>query len=562
VGIIRRLCGVALPLRWQRFVVTGVTTLRVMGGAAKLVKTFCWQRFVVTGVTTLRGIRRAAKLVKTFCWQRFVVTGVTTLRVMGVVRKVVKTFCGQRIVVTGVTTLRVMGVVCKVVKTFCGQRFVVTGVTTLRENGRVPGRRHERGGAKTGGFVLAVSMLVLGLLFLTTIAGPASAMTLDEAVERAVRANPGLKAARYDWRTASTEKTRVTSLPDPTLDFSFGSSGPDYEGDLRTVGIAQALPFPAKILKSRSRAESMESAAGARYETAERRVIADVKQAYVELAVIDDKIKILENDLADARFLLEAVRQRYELGRIGQHDLVKAQVEVLMVENRLHVITTDSRTAVVERLRALLALERAETLGSLEMPQVDFALVDTAAIRAAGVEGAPDLESIGYMAEAAREDVSLARMQWIPDLKLKFFVDQRDMAMGRNKAKGVMLSANLPLWAWRTRAAVDGKSASLARKHSELEAARDRLESKLESSLSAFAARFYSYALFESGVVPQAELAYMSARTAYETGEMDILSLIAARRSLREARLMQLDLLAGMAGELAEIETLTGLEFY
>jgi len=552
-----------------------VTTLRVMGVVRKVVKTFCGQRIVVTGVTTLRVIRVVCKVVKTFCGQRFVVTGVTTLRVMGVVRKVVKTFCGQRIVVTGVTTLRVMGVVCKVVKTFCGQRFVVTGVTTLRvirvvvtgvttlrENGRVPGRRHERGGAKTGGFVLAVSMLVLGLLFLTTIAGPASAMTLDEAVERAVRANPGLKAARYDWRTASTEKTRVTSLPDPTLDFSFGSSGPDYEGDLRTVGIAQALPFPAKILKSRSRAESMESAAGARYETAERRVIADVKQAYVELAVIDDKIKILENDLADARFLLEAVRQRYELGRIGQHDLVKAQVEVLMVENRLHVITTDSRTAVVERLRALLALERAETLGSLEMPQVDFALVDTAAIRAAGVEGAPDLESIGYMAEAAREDVSLARMQWIPDLKLKFFVDQRDMAMGRNKAKGVMLSANLPLWAWRTRAAVDGKSASLARKHSELEAARDRLESKLESSLSAFAARFYSYALFESGVVPQAELAYMSARTAYETGEMDILSLIAARRSLREARLMQLDLLAGMAGELAEIETLTGLEFY
>jgi cobalt-zinc-cadmium efflux system outer membrane protein len=388
------------------------------------------------------------------------------------------------------------------------------------------------------------------------------AMTLDQAIESALRDNPGLEASLYDWKAAQTEKPQVTSLPDPTLEFTFGSSGPEYEGDLRTIAVGQALPFPTKILESRSRAESMEFAAGARYEATKRRVVADVKRAYVDLAVTNDKIKILKDDLDDARFMLEAVRQRYELGRTGQHDLVKSQIEVLMVENRLDVVVTDSRAASVERLRALLGLDRTVDLGAVERPFVDFALVDTAAIRAAGVESAPELESIGYMAEAARKDVSLARMQWIPDLKLRFFADQRDMAMGRNKARGIMLSANLPVWEWRTRAAVAEKTASLARKRSELEGARDRLEARLETSLATFAARSASYALFEDGVVPEAELAYLSARTAYETGETDILSLIAARRALRDAKLMQLDLWAGMANELAEIEAITGLEFY
>jgi outer membrane protein TolC len=93
---------------------------------------------------------------------------------------------------------------------------------------------------------------VVFLLLLTTAAGPGFAITLDEAVEQALRGNPGLEAARAEWQAAETRKTQVTTLPDPTVEFTFGSSGAEYEGELRSIAIGQALPFPAKVRKARS----------------------------------------------------------------------------------------------------------------------------------------------------------------------------------------------------------------------------------------------------------------------------------------------------------------------
>jgi cobalt-zinc-cadmium efflux system outer membrane protein len=403
---------------------------------------------------------------------------------------------------------------------------------------------------------------VVFLLLLTTAAGPGFAITLDEAVEQALRGNPGLEAARAEWQAAETRKTQVTTLPDPTVEFTFGSSGAEYEGELRSIAIGQALPFPAKVLKARSKAKIMELAAGTHYGNVERNLVESVRRAYIDLAVTDEKIGIYRDDLSDAQVLLEAIRQSYEVGRAGQHDLVKAQVEVLLIENRLDVLANDDRVAAAERLKALVGLDRSEALGPVVLPRLDFARVDTAAVRAAGVEGAPELETRAYLADAAGEDVGLARMEWIPDFKLRLFQDERDMAMGRNKARGVMLSANLPLWGWRTRALVNEKNASLVRQRSELEAARDALEARLAAGLASFASRLDSYVLFDKSVIPQAELAYLSAMAAYETGKVDILSVIAAQRTLREAKLTRLDLWAGMAKTLAEMETITGLEFY
>jgi cobalt-zinc-cadmium efflux system outer membrane protein len=347
----------------------------------------------------------------------------------------------------------------------------------------------------------------VGMIVVIALAAAGSGMTLDGAVERALRENPELAGAFYQWEAARTVKTRETSLPDPTLEFAFGASGADLEGDLRTLAIGQALPFPTKILKSRSRAGSMELAAGARYESAKRRLIADVKQAYVDLVAIDEKIRIYEDDLSDVRVLEEAIRRRYEVGRAAQHDLVKAEIEVLLVENRLEVLRMDTRVAAAERMRALLGVGGYEPLNSPVRLEVDFSLVDVDSARKAGVSGAPELRTRSHLTEAARADISLARMEWIPDLKLRFFLDERDMAMGRNRARGLMLLANLPIWVWRTQAMVREKNAALERVGRELESTRDALETELESRLASFSTTRASHALFEGAVIPEAELA-------------------------------------------------------
>jgi outer membrane protein TolC len=406
--------------------------------------------------------------------------------------------------------------------------------------------------------VFAPAVLIATL----AIPGTVSCMTLDQAVEIALSGNPDLEGVLHDWEAATARKTEVTTLPDPTLEFAVGSSGPDLGGDLRTFAIGQAIPFPTKITTSRARAQDLELAASSRYDAARRTLIAEVKRVYLELAVIDEKIAIYEQDLLDTRLLEDSIRRRYEVGRATQHDLVKTQVEALLVEDRLETLRRDTRAGITQRLVTLLGSPPDLPTVVPVMPSIDFSQVDTLALRTVGVTEAPAVSMRTHQSEAARKDIGLARMAWIPDFKLRFFLDERDMAMGRNKAKGVMFSFNLPVWAWRNKARVDEKKASLARADSDLESARESLEGMLEKRVASFSTARASHALFRDEVIPQAELAYLSAATGYETGTIDILSVISAHRSLRDARVTRLDLWGKAARELAGIEEITGVGFY
>jgi cobalt-zinc-cadmium efflux system outer membrane protein len=387
-------------------------------------------------------------------------------------------------------------------------------------------------------------------------------LTLDEAVDRAIQDNPALAGFLYQWEAAKEEKTRVSSLPDPAIEFAFGQSGADFDGDLQTIGISQKIPFPAKITTSRARAEAMGLAAEARFLNEQLKIVNRVKHAYADLLLVDEMIGIYREDLSDARLLEDAIRRRYEVGKATQHDLIKAQIEAHLVENQIDILEGDNRVRETARLRTLLNMDHDESFGDLQKPRIDFAEIDAAAIKMGGVTDSPELQASDQQIKLADRDVSLAKMEWIPDLMLRFFRDERDMMMGRNKARGVMVSLNVPLWWWSNGAEVGKKKSLVYRARAEREATEDALALGLEERVASFTAARGSYVLFRDVIIPEAELAYTSAQVGYEMGEIDVLSLISAQRSLREARLSQLRLWTKLAKDVAEIERLTGLALY
>ncbi len=72
--------------------------------------------------------------------------------------------------------------------------------------------------------------IVLTALLLSLVASTGLGLTLDEAVTRAITENPVLIGAEREWKAAEKEKTRVTSLPDPMIEFGFGQSRRDFDG--------------------------------------------------------------------------------------------------------------------------------------------------------------------------------------------------------------------------------------------------------------------------------------------------------------------------------------------
>jgi cobalt-zinc-cadmium efflux system outer membrane protein len=399
-------------------------------------------------------------------------------------------------------------------------------------------------------------------ILLSLVASIGFGLTLEEAVTRAIENNPALRSAMRDWEAAESEKTRVTALPDPMVELGVGQTLKDYDGSMQSIGIVQPVPFPAKIVRARSRADMAARAAEAGYASRRRQIARDVKVAYVDLILITETIDIYEEDLVDIGILENATRQKYEVGRAMQHDLVKAQLEALILQNNIQILKQDDLVEAAVGLRTLLNLDEDDSVGNLEKPDIEFSKLDLDALRSIGTAESPEVEARSYRLEAARRDLSLAKMQWIPDFRVRVFKEEMDMLMGRHQARGIMLSLNVPVWAWSNNAAIDKKRYLREAAEADLEAKQDAVELALERAVASVTAARESYNLYQDSIIPEANLAYSSARTAYETGKMDVLSVISAQRALREARLSQLRVWNKLARGLAEIERITGRRFY
>ena len=387
-------------------------------------------------------------------------------------------------------------------------------------------------------------------------------LTLDGAIERALKANPTLAATELVRASYLAEGKVASGLPDPTVEVGFGSSGSSLDGQMRMVGVSQKIPFPLKLLRLRSRSQAAALAEEARLAALTREIVSRVKQTYMDLVLIDETLKLYEEDLAAVRVFHASVRRRYEVGKAMQYEVVRAQLEALMVENAIATTRLGDLAKAKARMRMLLNLTPEEPIGDPERPEISIADIDPDTIRSLGTIGSPEVTLVARSVELADYDLSLARLDWVPDLAVKFFAEEMDMLMGRHKTRGLMVAANLPVWGWRNKALVDKRRLILAGARSKLEAKQDAVRFDLEQAIASLEAKRASLVLYEDAITPEARLAYTSTRTAYETGKTDLSAVVNAQRALRDARLAHLRLWVGLAKDLAEIERITGQHFF
>src|ERR1035438_2201983 len=148
---------------------------------------------------------------------------------------------------------------------------------------------------------LAALLVAAGLLSSTPVGHAAS---LSELMEEARRNNPDILAARRAWQAAAQVPTQVTTMPDPTVSvqhLSVGSPRP-FAGYSNSdfayigLGISQDLPYPGKLrLKGESAREDV-AIARDKLDTVTRSVIEQVKEAYFQIAAIQETLAVLDRD--------------------------------------------------------------------------------------------------------------------------------------------------------------------------------------------------------------------------------------------------------------------------
>ncbi len=288
-------------------------------------------------------------------------------------------------------------------------------------------------------------------------AGPLPALdpgaTLHDYLEYAALANPGLEAAFYRWQAAVERVPQARALPEPQFTYRYyireveTRVGPQRQA----FGLRQTVPWPAKLQHRAGQAAEAARAAHARYEAARDHLFYRVKQAYCEYYYLKRAIDLVRENRDLVRYLEGVARRRYAAAAAGHPDVIRAQVELGKLDDRLRTLT-DLRQPTASRLNAALNRPVLEPLPWPTEGPRETLTADDEALLAWLREHNPELEAHGHRIAETKQGVRLAEQNYYPDATVGIEHIHTDGALlpgVRDSGKDpviAMFSVTLPVW--------------------------------------------------------------------------------------------------------------------
>jgi outer membrane protein, heavy metal efflux system len=394
-------------------------------------------------------------------------------------------------------------------------------------------------------------------------AAPLPPADLVALLEEAEAGSPSLRAAQARLEAAGHLPSQSEAAPNPEVSLAYTNEGwssftlGETEMSILALTWTQELPYRGKLKKAGEVASFEAQRAGKEVELARLEVAAAVKSAFADLYRIDRTAGILDETHAVMVSLADAARRRYEVGEGIQESVLKAQTEILRLEAEQARVLQDRRAAEI-RLNAAIGRTADTPIGSAtHLPEAALP-TEGVDLAEAAVTGSPEIGSLQAAVRRGESGVELARLNLKPDFIWSASYQNRGgfdpMIMG-------MFGVRLPIHRERKEAE------AVLQKESELQAARHDLaglEVRIRSTVRELISRAQRadrlLALFEQGVIPQAESTFESAGTSYRVGRLGLLDVLNDLTALLNARTEVAAQESERMQALAAIEPLLGRE--
>jgi outer membrane protein, heavy metal efflux system len=344
--------------------------------------------------------------------------------------------------------------------------------------------------------------------------------------------SPAVAAAFYDWSAAVERITVERSLPDPKLTFQAY-----IQDELTSLmpGLMQDLPGPGK-LKAAARVAAAESQSKYfAFEAAVLQTAFEVKSAYYNLHLLDERIRINRQALALLADLETIARAQNEVGRATLQGVYRAQITRDQLTTDLANLD-DSRRPLLAQFKAALGLTRDQpdppVPATFESTPLDLNEEDLLAAAFARNPRLKAMEADVLMAEAT---ISQSRKSNVPDFSAGLQAEVYTPPFYWPQA-----SMTLPVWR-------DKIAAQIAAAQAGKRAAEARLTAEQISLAVDFAMRTYDYrestrnlALLKNQLIPKSRHSLALARAGYLSGQADFFNLIDAERAVLNYQLQEI----------------------
>lgn len=393
----------------------------------------------------------------------------------------------------------------------------------------------------------------------------AASASPDEFVRYALYHSPEVEAAYQRWRAAAERLPQVGALPDPRLNFGYfleevqTRTGPQ---DAR-VGVSQTFPWPGRLQNREDAASMAAHVAWRRFEAVRLSVTERVVSNLHDLSYLDGAISITADNLDLLRSFEEVLRARYRVGAGSHPELIRVQVELGLMEDRLAQLRA-MRPAYVAELNAAMNRPSGEAIAEFAGLRGRVAAVDAADLIEIARRSNPVLLALDEQVEEQRLMAKVARQDGLPDLTVGLDYTFTGEAMNRaTPGSGddpILLSfgINVPIWREKYDA---GVREALARR---LAFAGERADQANRISAGIHRAWFEHtdadrrVRLYERTLIPKAEESLRASLAGFRTGETSFLDLLDTERTLLEFAIAAERARADRGKALARLGTLVG----
>ncbi len=408
-------------------------------------------------------------------------------------------------------------------------------------------------------------LMVTGMLFPAPSRAYDGVITLKNLEQEALLNNPEIHMADKRAESADEKKSLAAAMPDPMIGYMVQNVGAPVtwsvgKEDMSMQGVVftQEIPFPGKLSTMGHAAGKMAEREQENAREIRLRVLAGLRNAYYEYYLAHRSIEILTRTKDLMKNVQQIAETRYGTGQGTQQDVLRAQLEVLMILDKL-AEEERKKEAQAAMINSLVGRNPLANLGRpAEIPRISLekSAEDLAAMAEAH---SPLLQGKQRMVEQSAFEVSSRKKDFLPDMVLSggWFTrgDKTDVWQA-----SVMFK--VPLYFWNKSTGVRAANADLHSSQYDFDAAKLAVLARVRELYAAARTSEHHLNLYETGIIPQAGQALQSATSNYRVGKTDFISLLDSHSLLLKYQLMEQEELVNLHKTLSMIGEMTGEEQY
>ncbi|MBD3179386.1 MAG: hypothetical protein GF417_07135 [Candidatus Latescibacteria bacterium] len=387
---------------------------------------------------------------------------------------------------------------------------------------------------------------------------PVEALTLEEALSRAMIHNPALKAYSWNVRAADARRNQVSLWSNPELEVEFDEIGgrgelSGFDGAEMKFLLSHQVELGGKRGRRIEAASMGRKAAVEDYRRNRLLVHSEVVKRFTGVLAAQEYVQLTGELLDVAEEMAGSVAGRVEAGKDAELEKIRAGVFLSNMK-----IRQKSAERKLQLARKRLAAMWAQADGLFDTAKGE--LGDLAAVPAMEelvplIDRNPRFVIAEVEYDRRRAMLNLEKAQSIPDITLsggmkRFRETDMDLWV-------LGISVPIPLFNRNQGSRAEAVS-ELERAREELEAVRSRVRLELEEAWSALLGSYQEAVELRENVLAGADKVYLASVNSYRRGKTDYLHVLDAQRTMFEVRKRYIDILKEYHAARADLKSITG----